>query len=168
MDTAPQVIGILIRRGVDFAAAEEADAQGLDERLPDDERLLRAHPSLPMASAIALTLRAVGGLTTRQIAGAWPPCCGWSLCGSTRLRLNEGYNGYNEGYNEGYTGEGDDGELIPFTEQDRTRWDGHAVAVLPADAASTAETDWIQLVEGDDESPALRDDPVARLGRAVS
>jgi len=33
--------------------------------------LLCAHPSLPPASAVALTLRAVGGLTTRQIAAAY-------------------------------------------------------------------------------------------------
>jgi predicted RNA polymerase sigma factor len=32
---------------------------------------LCAHPSLTPASAVALTLRAVGGLTTRQIAGAY-------------------------------------------------------------------------------------------------
>jgi predicted RNA polymerase sigma factor len=32
---------------------------------------LCAHPSLPPASAVALTLRAVGGLTTRQIARAY-------------------------------------------------------------------------------------------------
>src|SRR5213082_4081963 len=32
---------------------------------------LCAHPSLPQASAVALTLRAVGGLTTRQIATAY-------------------------------------------------------------------------------------------------
>jgi RNA polymerase sigma factor (sigma-70 family) len=32
---------------------------------------LCAHPSLPPASAVALTLRAVGGLTTRQIAQAY-------------------------------------------------------------------------------------------------
>ena len=32
---------------------------------------LCAHPSLTSASAVALTLRAVGGLTTRQIAAAY-------------------------------------------------------------------------------------------------
>jgi hypothetical protein len=32
---------------------------------------LCAHPSLPASSAVALTLRAVGGLTTRQIAAAY-------------------------------------------------------------------------------------------------
>jgi RNA polymerase sigma factor (sigma-70 family) len=121
----PTVIGILGRRGADFAAAEDAvqealvealrvwphdpprDPQGwlvtvawrrlLDavradasrrrrEELVDDEPapgpgaevddtlqlyFLCAHPSLTPASAVALTLRAVGGLTTRQIAQAY-------------------------------------------------------------------------------------------------
>ncbi len=121
----PTVIGVLGRRGADFAAAEDAvqealveavrvwpddpprDAQGwlvtvawrkfLDavradtsrrrrEVLVDEEPapgpaevvddtlqlyFLCAHPSLTPASAVALTLRAVGGLTTRQIARAY-------------------------------------------------------------------------------------------------
>jgi RNA polymerase sigma factor (sigma-70 family) len=121
----PTVIGILVRRGADFAAAEDAvqdamveavrvwagdsprDAKGwlvtvawrkfldaagaeasrrrreaLVEREPApgpgeaaDDTLqlyfLCAHPSLTPASAVALTLRAVGGLTTRQIAQAY-------------------------------------------------------------------------------------------------
>lgn len=144
----PQVIGILIRRGADFATAEDAVQEALIEALrvwPDDPPrdprawliavawrkfldivrsegarrrreqravedqglgsssslssslpvsrgsarthpggpaapsgddtlwlyFLCAHPSLPMPSAIALTLRAVGGLTTRQIARAF-------------------------------------------------------------------------------------------------
>ncbi|GAA0214842.1 RNA polymerase sigma factor [Actinomadura nitritigenes] len=121
----PSVLGVLVRRGADFAAAEDAvqdalvealrvwpadpprDPKGwlvtaawrkfLDaarseaarrrrEELVDEEpapgpvpaaddtlRLyfLCAHPSLTPASAVALTLRAVGGLTTRQIAAAY-------------------------------------------------------------------------------------------------
>ncbi len=121
----PTVIGILGRRGADFAAAEDAVQEALVEALrvwpgdpprdpkgwlvavawrkfldavradtsrrqrelrADDEpapgpaeevddtlRLyfLCAHPSLTPASAVALTLRAVGGLTTRQIAQAY-------------------------------------------------------------------------------------------------
>ncbi len=120
----PQVIGVLVRRGVDFAAAEDAvqealveavrtwqqtppgDAKGWlvtvawrrhvdmvrsessrrarEERLEEepepgavtaaDESLwlyfLCAHPALSPSAAVALTLRAVGGLTTRQIARA--------------------------------------------------------------------------------------------------
>jgi RNA polymerase sigma factor (sigma-70 family) len=121
----PAVIGILCRRGADFAAAEDAaqealieairvwpvdpprDPKGwlvtvawrkfLDAARADTSRRLRegraddepapgpaqeaddtlrlyflcAHPSLPPAAAVALTLRAVGGLTTRQIAQAY-------------------------------------------------------------------------------------------------
>ncbi|QLQ36002.1 RNA polymerase sigma factor [Micromonospora robiginosa] len=121
----PGVLGVLVRRGADFAAAEDAVQDALVEALrvwPDDPprepkawlvtvawrrfldvaradaarrrredlvdeepapgpvpetddtlRLyfLCAHPSLTPSSAVALTLRAVGGLTTRQIARAY-------------------------------------------------------------------------------------------------
>jgi RNA polymerase sigma factor (sigma-70 family) len=120
----PNVLGILVRRGADFAAAEDAvqdalrvwpadppnDPKGwlvtvawrrfldatraeaarrrredlisvdLEEPASDsvssvDDTLqlyfLCAHPSLTPSSAVALTLRAVGGLTTRQIARAY-------------------------------------------------------------------------------------------------
>lgn len=121
----PRVIAVLVRRGADFAAAEDAvqealveawrawpqdvprDPQGWlvtvawrkfldatraeasrrrrEERIGDepappiasasDDTLqlyfLCAHPSLTPSSAVALTLRAVGGLTTRQIADAY-------------------------------------------------------------------------------------------------
>jgi RNA polymerase sigma factor (sigma-70 family) len=124
----PTVIGILVRRGADFAAAEDAVQDALVEvvrvwpdNLPRDPKgwlvtvawrkfldaarsdtsrrnreelieykpipdpaeteemaddtlhlyFLCAHPSLTAASAVALTLRAVGGLTTRQIAQAY-------------------------------------------------------------------------------------------------
>ncbi|MBS7549530.1 RNA polymerase subunit sigma-24, partial [Dietzia sp. Marseille-Q0999] len=43
-----------------------------------------------------------------------------------------------------------------------------AIAALHADAPSTAETDWLQIVEWYDELLALRESPVARLGRAVA
>ncbi|MCQ1995730.1 RNA polymerase sigma factor [Arthrobacter sp. zg-Y1171] len=121
----PQVIAVLVRRGADFAAAEDAVQDALLEALrtwPDnpprdpkgwlvtatwrkfldatraessrrrrelkvdgdrapgvvgstDDTLqlyfLCAHPSLSPSSAVALTLRAVGGLATRQIAAAY-------------------------------------------------------------------------------------------------
>jgi RNA polymerase sigma factor (sigma-70 family) len=124
----PSVLGILVRRGADIAAAEDAVQDALveavrvwpgdpprdpkgwlvtvawrrfldatrsdaarrrredivsvdsDEPAPEpasavDDTLqlyfLCAHPSLTPASAVALTLRAVGGLTTRQIAEAY-------------------------------------------------------------------------------------------------
>lgn len=122
---APQVLGVLVRRGADFATAEDAVQEALIEavrhwpgNLPDEPKawLLRVagrklidaqraeaarrrreervhdepapgpteqsddtllllsrccHPALSPASAIALTLRAVGGLTTAQIARAF-------------------------------------------------------------------------------------------------
>jgi RNA polymerase sigma factor (sigma-70 family) len=122
---APQVLGVLVRRGNDFATAEDAVQEALleahrhsgDERLDDpkgwlltvasrklidsqrseaarrrredalrhepepgpaeqaDDTLLLlflcCHPALSPASAIALTLSAVGGLTTREIAEAF-------------------------------------------------------------------------------------------------
>ncbi|MFL6136647.1 MAG: RNA polymerase sigma factor [Frankiaceae bacterium] len=125
---APSVLGILVRRGTDFAAAEDAVQDALVEAVrawpadpPRDPKgwlvtvawrrfvdatradaarrrreglvsvdsqepapgpapavddtlqlyFLCAHPSLTPASAVALTLRAVGGLTTRQIAQAY-------------------------------------------------------------------------------------------------
>jgi len=121
----PGVLGILVRRGADFSAAEDAVQEALIEAvrvwpedpprdprawlvtvawrrfldatrsdsarrrredLVDDEPapgvgpgvddtlqlyFLCAHPSLTPSSAVALTLRAVGGLTTRQIARAY-------------------------------------------------------------------------------------------------
>ncbi|WP_242907526.1 RNA polymerase sigma factor [Actinomadura terrae] len=121
----PAVIGVLVRRGADFASAEDAVQEALIRALstwpqdpprdpkgwlvatgwrkfldatraaasrrdrelavqveppagpaPSTDDTLRlyflcAHPSLPAASAVALTLRAVGGLTTRQIAAAY-------------------------------------------------------------------------------------------------
>ena len=124
-DLVPAVIGVLVRRGADFASAEDAvqdalveavrvwpdappqDPKGwlvtvawrkfLDAARADTSRRRRevrveteplpgpgeeaddtlqlyflcAHPSLTPASAVALTLRAVGGLTTRQIAQAY-------------------------------------------------------------------------------------------------
>jgi RNA polymerase sigma factor (sigma-70 family) len=124
-DLVPAVIGVLVRRGADFASAEDAVQDALveavrvwpedpprepkawlvtvawrkfidatradssrrrrEERISDepvpgqseavDDTLqlyfLCAHPSLTPASSVALTLRAVGGLTTRQIAQAY-------------------------------------------------------------------------------------------------
>ncbi|WP_436700574.1 RNA polymerase sigma factor [Nocardioides sp. BYT-33-1] len=124
-ELSPQVLGVLVRRGADFAAAEDAVQEALIEalrhwperppdnprawlikvagrKLVDAQRSARArerrelrvhqepepgpteqaddtllllsrccHPALTPASAIALTLRAVGGLTTAQIAEAF-------------------------------------------------------------------------------------------------
>ncbi|KRA38519.1 MULTISPECIES: RNA polymerase sigma factor [unclassified Nocardioides] len=124
-ELTPQVLGILVRRGIEFAAAEDAVQEALVEAvrrwpdaMPDDPRawlvtvagrkmidehrsvaarnrrelqhrlepdagpteqaddtlllLSRCcHPDLTPASAVALTLRAVGGLTTAQVAQAF-------------------------------------------------------------------------------------------------
>ena len=43
-----------------------------------------------------------------------------------------------------------------------------AIAALHCDAASAAETDWVQVVEWYDELVALTGSPVARLNRAVA
>ncbi len=121
----PQVLSVLVRRGADFATAEDAVQEALirgisawQEELPSDPKawlitvawrafvdlarsdaarrdrevrfdtepptgavpsaddtlhlyFLCAHPELTPSSAVALTLRAVGGLTTRQIAQAY-------------------------------------------------------------------------------------------------
>src|SRR5436305_9015613 len=124
-ELAPAVLSVLVRRGADFATAEDAvqealiralsawghelpadptgwlitvawrafvdmarsDAARRDRELrvdtepppgavPNADDTLRlyflcAHPDLSPSSAVALTLRAVGGLTTRQIAQAY-------------------------------------------------------------------------------------------------
>jgi RNA polymerase sigma factor (sigma-70 family) len=124
-ELVPAVIGVLVRRGADFASAEDAVQEALIRALdtwpadpPRDPKawlvavawhkfldtaraeasrrgrelaveaeppagpapatddtlrlyFLCAHPALPENSAVALTLRAVGGLTTRQIAAAY-------------------------------------------------------------------------------------------------
>jgi RNA polymerase sigma factor (sigma-70 family) len=124
-ELVPQVLSVLVRRGADFATAEDAVQEALIRAVPawqdewpadpkgwlitvawrafldlarseaarrdrevrfdtapppglvpsadDTLRLyfLCAHPDLTPSSAVALTLRAVGGLTTRQIAQAY-------------------------------------------------------------------------------------------------
>jgi len=121
----PKVLSVLVRRGADFATAEDAVQEALTRALsawgddaPSDRQgwlitvawrvyidmarstaarqdrevrfgndpswgaasdvddtlqlyFLCAHPDLTPSSAVALTLRAVGGLTTRQIAQAY-------------------------------------------------------------------------------------------------
>ena len=124
-ELVPQVLSVLVRRGADFATAEDAVQEALVRALdaweddpPSDPKgwlvtvawrafidlarsdaarrdrevrftaapptgvvpsvddtlglyFLCAHPELTPSSAVALTLRAVGGLTTRQIAQAY-------------------------------------------------------------------------------------------------
>ena len=297
----PQVIGILCRRGADFAAAEDAvqealvealrtwptdpprEAKGwlvtvawrrfLDATRADTSRRRRedlveeepgpgptagvddtlhlyflcAHPSLTSSSAVALTLRAVGGLTTRQIARAHlvPEATMAQRISRAKRTLSDARldEPGDVGtvlrvlylvFNEGYSGDidlvaeairltrqlaaaldhpevagllalmllhdarrparnGPDGSLVPLAEQDRSQWDEAsisegvrllqralardrlgeyqaqaAIAALHADAPSTTETDWVQIVEWYDELLRLTDSPVARLNRAVA
>ncbi|MBW8827178.1 MAG: RNA polymerase subunit sigma-24, partial [Acidobacteria bacterium] len=124
-ELVPRVLSVLVRRGADFATAEDAVQEALIRALsawrsappadptgwlitvswrafldltrseaarrdrevrfdteppagaiPSDDDTLRlyfmcAHPDLSSSSAVALTLRAVGGLSTRQIAQAY-------------------------------------------------------------------------------------------------
>ncbi len=124
-ELVPRVLSVLVRRGADFATAEDAVQEALIRAVPAWERerpadptgwmvtvawrafldlarsdtarrdrevrieaepptgpvpgaddtlhlyFLCAHPDLTPSSAVALTLRAVGGLTTRQIAQAY-------------------------------------------------------------------------------------------------
>src|SRR5205823_11446152 len=58
------------------ALADTAFAPSADEAAPDSDDTLTllflcCHPALSAPSQLALTLRAVGGLTTAQIAGAF-------------------------------------------------------------------------------------------------
>ncbi|QKG24165.1 RNA polymerase sigma factor [Actinomadura verrucosospora] len=300
-ELVPAVIGVLVRRGADFASAEDAVQEALIRALenwPDDPPrdpkgwliaaawrkfldaaraetsrrgrelavrdeppagpvpgtddslwlyFLCAHPSLPPGSAVALTLRAVGGLTTRQIATAYlvPEATMAQRISRAKRRIagqpldrpgdlptvlrvlylvfNEGYSGDVDLEAEAIrltrqlaaaTGEpevagllalmllhhsrrasrrGPDGRLVPLAEQDRSRWDTRliaegvtilqaalardrlgeyqaqaAIAALHADAPSTAETDWVQIVEWYDELLGLTGSPVVRLNRAVA
>jgi predicted RNA polymerase sigma factor len=297
----PAVISILVRRGADFAAAEDAAQDALVEAVrlwPDDpprdpkgwlvtvawrkfldatradtsrrEREVRverepmpgpgevvddtlqlyflcAQPSLSPASAVALTLRAVGGLTTRQIARAYlVPEATMAQRISRAKRTVSGVRLNQPGdvatvlrvlylvFNEGYSGDvdlaseairltrqlaskvdheevmgllalmllhharrpartGPDGSLVPLAEQDRSRWNTlliaegvdilqsalardrvgefqaqAAIAALHADARTSEETDWVQIVEWYDELVCLTDSPVGRLNRAVA
>ncbi len=297
----PTVIGVLVRRGADFASAEDAvqDAlveavRGWPEDPPRDPKgwlvtaawrkfldasraeasrrrremlveaepaagpgrsvdetlwlyFLCAHPSLTPASAVALTLRAVGGLTTRQIAQAYlVPEATMAQRISRAKRTVAGVRFNQPGdvatvlrvlylvFNEGYSGEidlaseairltrqlaamvdheevagllalmllhharrpartGPDGQLVPLSEQVRSRWNTRliaegvnilqaalardrlgefqaqaAIAALHADAQTAEETDWVQIVEWYDELVRLTDSPIARLNRAVA
>ena len=236
------------RRERELAAEVEPPA-GAVPALDDTLRLyfLCTHPTLPRNSAVALTLRAVGGLTTRQIATAYlvPEATMAQRISRAKRRIaglrldrpgdlgtvlrvlylvfNEGYGGDVDLASEAIrlarqlvaltdepevagllalmllhharrasrTGPG--GRLVPLGEQDRSRWDtgliGEGVAILQtalardrlgeyqaqaaiaalhADARSTAETDWVQIVEWYDEVLLLTASPVVRLNRAVA
>lgn len=229
-----------------------ADVAG-DVAGEDDDSLqlffLCAHPALSPSAAVALTLRAVGGLTTRQIAQAYlvpEATMAQRISRAKRTIADVGLASPTDGdiatvmrvlylvFNEGYTGEVDlaeeairlarqlaaltdapeahgllalmllhharrvsrtaaDGELVPLAEQDRSLWNTAlaaegievlhaalardqlgeyqvqaAIAALHADAATFAETDWVQIVEWYDELLRIVDTPIVRLNRAVA
>ena len=201
----PAVTGVLVRRGADFATAEDAvqdallralatwptdppaDPKGwlitaawrkfLDATRAETSRLARearvaaqplpgpteaaptedaadtlqlyflcAHPSLTPASAVALTLRAVGGLTTRQIADAYlVPETTMAQRISRAKRTVSGVRFDEPGdvatvlrvlylvFNEGYSGEVDLAEeAIRLTRQVRSMTDHEEVSGLHA------------------------------------
>ena len=198
----PAVTGVLVRRGADFATAEDAvqeallralatwtqdppvDPKGwlirvawrkfLDATRADSARQARearveaeplpgptddadtlqlyflcAHPSLTPASAIALTLRAVGGLTTRQIAEAYlvpEATMAQRISRAKRtvsaVRFDEHWQKHDLAtvlrvlylvFNEGYSGEVDLAEeAIRLTRQVRSMTDDEEVSGLLA------------------------------------
>jgi RNA polymerase sigma factor (sigma-70 family) len=208
---------------------------------------LCAHPSLSATSAVALTLRAVGGLTTRQIAEAYlvpESTMAQRISRAKRTVVEVRFDSPGDlstvlkvlylVFNEGYSGDVDlaaeairlarqlatvtpdeevagllalfllhharrrartraDGSLVPLAEQDRGLWRRDlivegvdvlqaalardrlgeyqvqaAIAALHADAQTSEETDWVQIVEWYDELVALTGSPVVRLNRAVA
>ncbi|MFD0319252.1 RNA polymerase sigma factor [Streptomyces flavalbus] len=243
----PGVLTVLVRRGADFAAAEDAvqdalvealrvwpdapprDAKGwlvtvawrkfLDQRRADAARRRRedrleeepapgpapaaddtlqlyflcAHPLLTPASAVALTLRAVGGLTTRQIADAYlVPEATMAQRISRAKRTVSGVRFERPGdvatvlrvlylvFNEGYSGDVDlAAEAIRLTRQLAARVDHPEVAGLLAlmllhharrAARTTADGSLVPLAEQDRSrwDTALIAEGVAVLQRALA
>lgn len=202
-DLGPHVLGVLVRRGADFATAEDAVQEALLEAVrrwdapgsapsdpkgwlvtvawrklvdarrsassraqreirvtlepppgpteqADDTLLLLSrccHPALSPASAVALTLRAVGGLTTAQVARAFlvPESTmaqrisrakrtvtgeRFSEPGDVRAVLRVLYLIFNEGFTGGSTGRADGVDLAV----EAIRLTRQLVAVVPDDA----------------------------------
>ena len=231
-----------------------AQPQGPTE-VGDDTLLLLflcCHPDLSPASQVALTLRAVGGLTTGEIADAFfvPEATmaqrisrakrtvrdrDFRQLGDLAVVLRVLSLVYHTGHGRRHDLAGDairltrqltlatpepeargllalmllqharlparvddDGQLVTLDEQDRSRWDTAeiaegvailqgalaegrpgrhqilaAIAALHADARTSAETDWPQILAWYDDLVALgddpdRDDPAAVLNRAVA
>jgi predicted RNA polymerase sigma factor len=181
----PQVLSVLVRRGADFATAEDAVQESLmraldawKQEMPSDPKgwlitvawrafldiarsdtarhdrevrfdtepptgvvtsaddtlhlyFLCAHPDLTSSSAVALTLRAVGGLTTRQIAHAYlvpEPTMAQRISRAKRTVGRTGLNRPGDAgtvmrvlylvFNEGYSGDVDlAAEAIRLTRQ---------------------------------------------------
>jgi RNA polymerase sigma factor (sigma-70 family) len=256
---------VAVRRLVDARRSESArrareqatavgQPQGSTERGDDTLLLLFlcCHPDLSPASQVALTLRAVGGLTTREIADAFfvPEATmaqrigrakgtlrgrDFRELGDVAVVLRVLSLVYHAGHGRRYDLAGEAirltrqltyatpepeargllalmllqharlpartdsaGRLVTLDEQDRSRWDTAeiaegvailqgalaeerpgryqiqaAIAALHADALTSAETDWTQILAWYDELVALsddpeHDDPAAVLNRAVA
>jgi RNA polymerase sigma factor (sigma-70 family) len=242
-------------------AADDDRAHERDDSL--DLLFLCCHPALSNASAIALTLRAAGGLTTAEIARAFlvPEATMAQRISRAKQTLHESgepfelpaaadfqrrlsavmrvlYLIFNEGYaasggpqltREDLSGEavrltrmlrrllpdepevagllalllltdarrtartGPRGELIPLDEQDRSRWDGAAIAegvallegalergavgqyqlqaaiaAVHDQAAGAQQTDWPQIVELYELLLRLENNPLVALNQAVA
>ncbi|QFZ23010.1 RNA polymerase sigma factor [Saccharothrix syringae] len=268
------------RRYVDLVrsdAARERREQAVFDAVPRDELVaappdaepvrddllellfLCCHPALTPPAQMALTLRAVAGLTTGEIAAAFlvPDKTMGQRISRAKLRLKEVgarfeaptdnaldvvlhvlYLLFNEGYSasagpvlrrtdltgqavrlarelhrrlpgsgeaagllalmllteaRGAARTGPDGALVPLAEQDRSRWDraaiaegtdlvtrslaAHpagpyqvqaAIAAVHAEAASTGDTDWPQVLALYDVLERLAPNPVTALNRAVA
>ena len=243
----PAVIGILVRRGADFAAAEDAVQESLLEALrawragpPEDPKawlvtvawrkfldagradtsrrareervaaepapgpvadvddtlqlyFLCAHPSLTPASAVALTLRALGGLATRQIADAYlvpEATMGQRISRAKRAVADVRFDAPGDArtvarvlylvFNEGYSGDVDlAAEAIRLTRELHSRTDEPEVAGLLAlmllhharrPARSRADGSLVALAEQDRGrwDTALIAEGVAILQRALA
>ena len=271
---ADQVRSELARHKREDAVASEVWAEwafvpppGVDVRVAEDDALVLlfmcCHPALTPSSAIALTLRAVGGLTTVEIANAFmvpeatmaqrisrakqtikssgvPFAMPTDEERDERLRavLHVLYLIFNEGYtssvgsalqrtdlsneairltrdlhallpaNSEVTGllalmlltdarraarTGENGELIPLDEQDRSRWDEQliregialvsaaltngvvgayqlqaAIAAVHDEAATPADTDWPQILALYRSLEQIAGNPMVTLNRAIA
>jgi len=225
--------------------------------------LMCCHPALTRSSAIALTLRAVGGLTTAEIANAFlvPEATMAQRISRAKASIKSSgvpfqlptsqelperlkavlhvlYLIFSEGYTSSVGAQlqrcelsseairltravhqlrledcevagllalmlltdarraartGPDGELIPLTKQDRSRWDEReiaegvalltatlpkgsagpyqlqaAIAAVHDEAASTEQTDWPQILALYDLLRRMTDNPMVRLNHAIA
>lgn len=260
-----QIVVSLVPPEMQIAVPPDGDGEGSDREYDDALTLLFmcCHPALTPSSAIALTLRAVGGLTTVEIAKAFlvPEATMAQRISRAKqtiktsgipferptdeervARLPSVLHALYLIFNEGYTSTagrdlartelsteairltravhalmpddgdvagllalmlltdarrsartGPDGELIPLDEQDRSRWDKHAIAEGVAlveatlskgsvgayqiqaaiaavhDEAPTADaTDWPQILALYDVLAGLADNPMVALSRAIA
>jgi RNA polymerase sigma factor (sigma-70 family) len=253
----------------DLARAEreaKAEPEAVEATDHDDSLhvlLLCCHPSLTAASQVALTLRAVGGLTTEQIAAAFLVPVPTMAQRISRAKATLAKAGARLGavaapdlpervrsvrqalyliFNEGYTSSGGsalvdvsltteairlarelhqrlpsdtetagllalmlltearaaarvdaEGELVPLSEQDRTRWNRDmiaegamllehalpqgpvgpfqlqaAIAAVHAETADYADTDWPQIAELYRMLDAIAPSPVVTMNLAVA